>query len=121
MMADSTETKTGESNRTMTQMRISEIVFGKISDRKLDENNYLQWKWVIDIYMAGREKTSYLSADPFIPVTNASTLDDNVLLHQILTTIEPKIQDLVLHCMIVKELWCFLKDLYEVSCNINRA
>jgi len=33
-------------------------------------NNYLQWKRVIEIYVAGREKTSYLLADPSSPVTD---------------------------------------------------
>ena len=74
---------------------------------------------VIEIYMAGREKTSHLLVDPPTSVTDVWTLDDNVLLYQILTTMEPKIQDLV--CMIVKELWYFLKDLYGGSGNINRA
>jgi hypothetical protein len=34
---------------------------------------------------------------------------------------EPKIQDLVLHCITVKELWCFLCDLYGGRSNVNRA
>ena len=54
-------------------------------------------------------------------MTNAWTLNDNVLIHQILTTMKPKIQDLVLHCITVKELQCFLKDLYGGSDTINRA
>ena len=81
----------------------------------------MQWKWVIEINVIGREKTSHLFADPPPLVTDTSTLDDNVLLHQILTTIEPKIQDLILHCITMKELWCFLKDLYRVSDKISRA
>jgi len=38
-----------------TQTRISEIVSDKITDQKLDENNYLQWNRVIEIYVTGRE------------------------------------------------------------------
>ena len=34
---------------------------------------------------------------------------------------EPKIQDLVLHCVTVKELWYFLSELYGESSNINMA
>jgi len=34
---------------------------------------------------------------------------------------EPKIQDLVLHCMTVKKLWCFLQELYGGSGNANKA
>jgi len=41
MMVGYVETKTGESSGTTTQRRISEIVSGRITDRKLDENNYL--------------------------------------------------------------------------------
>ena len=41
MMDESIETKTGESSGITTQTKISEIVFGKITDRKLNENNYL--------------------------------------------------------------------------------
>ena len=41
MMAEYTETKVGESSRTTAQTRISEIVSSKITNRKLDENNYL--------------------------------------------------------------------------------
>ena len=42
MMVECTETKGGESSETMSQMRISEIVFNMITDRKLDGNNYVQ-------------------------------------------------------------------------------
>ena len=63
MMADFTEIKTGEPCGTTTQTRISEIVLGRITDQKLDENNYLHWKRIIEIYVAGREKTSHLLAD----------------------------------------------------------
>ena len=66
MMADSTETKTGEPSGTTTQTRISEIVSSRITDRKFDENNYLQWKRVIEFYVAGGEKTSHLLADPLL-------------------------------------------------------
>ena len=71
--------------------------------------------------MASRGKTSHLLANPPTPVTDAWTLDDNILLYQVLTTIEPKIQDLILHCMIVMELWCFLCELYGESNNISKA
>ena len=37
-------------------------------------NNYLQCKWVIEIYMGGREKTSHLLADPFTLVIDGWTL-----------------------------------------------
>ena len=81
MMADSAETKSSESSGTTAQTRISEIVSCNITDRKLDENNYLQWKRLIKIYVVGREKTSYLLADFFSLVTDDWTLDDNVLLY----------------------------------------
>ena len=58
--------------------------------------------------MAIRGKTSHLLVDPPIPVIDAWTLDDNILLYQILTTMEPKIQNLVLHCLTVKKVWSFL-------------
>ena len=67
----------------------------------------MQWKRVIEIYVAGREKTSHLLADSPTPVMDDWTLDDNIVLHQILTTVEPKIEDKVLHCMTMKEV-CFL-------------
>lgn len=54
--------------------------------------------------MAGREKTSHLLADLPTPVTDTWILEDINLVHQILTAMEPKIQDLVLHCMTVKKL-----------------
>jgi len=37
-------------------------------------------------YAVDREKTSHLLADLPTPVTDAWTLDDNILLHQILTS-----------------------------------
>ena len=77
---------------------------------KADNWDLCGWSW-----------TSHLLADPPTPVTDVWTLDNNVLLHQILITIELKIQDLVLHCMTMKKLWCFLRDLYGGSNNINRA
>ena len=58
--------------------------------------------------MAGLKKTSQMLAEPPTPVTDAWTLDDNIIQHQISTMMELKIQVLVLHCMTVKELWCFL-------------
>jgi len=42
MMADSIEIKSGESSGITAQTRISEIISDKITDQKLDENNYLQ-------------------------------------------------------------------------------
>ena len=47
---------------------------------------------VIEIYVAGRGKTSHLLVDPPTLVTDVWTLDDNILLHQILTTMERKIR-----------------------------
>ena len=52
-----------------------------ITDWKLDGNNYLQWKRLIEIYVVGREKTSYLLADSLSLVTDDWTLDDNGLVH----------------------------------------
>jgi len=66
-----------------------------ITNQKFNENNYLQWKRVIETYVAGRENTSHLLEDPPTPVINAWTLD-NILLHQMLTTMKPKIHDLIL-------------------------
>jgi len=40
-MADSTETKAGESSGTIAQTKISEIVFERITNWKFDGNNYL--------------------------------------------------------------------------------
>jgi len=60
--------------------------------------------------VADRGKTSHLLGDSPTPVTDAWTLDsldDNIILFQMLITMEPKIQDLVLHCMTVKELCDF--------------
>ena len=111
IVVESIETKVGESSETTAQTRISEIVFYKITCQKLDGNNYLQWKRVLS-YVAGRGKTSHLLVDSPTPLTNPWTLEANNLLHQILTTIEPKIQDLVFHYVIVKELWYFLRELY---------
>ena len=48
-------------------------------------------------------------------------IDDNIIQHQISTMMELKVQVLVLHCMTVKELRYFLRDLYKGSSNINRA
>ena len=71
--------------------------------------------------MAGCGKTSHLSAGPPTLVTDARTLEDSNLLHQVLSMMEPKIQELVFHCVGVKELWCFLCELYNRSSNINMA
>ena len=119
-MTGSTKTKTNKSSGMMTHMRISEIASGWITNQKLVENNYLQWNTVIEIYVVGRQKTNHLLADHPAVVTDAWTLDD-ILLYQILTTMKLKIQDLVLHCMTIKELWSFLRDLYGGSNNINMA
>ena len=85
-------------------MRISEIFSSRITHWKLEVNNYLQQKWIIKIYVADCGKASHLLTDPPTPGTNVWTLEDNNLLYQILTPIEPKIQDSILHCVTVKEL-----------------
>jgi len=59
---------------------------------------------MIQIYVAGQEKISHLLVDPSTPTTDDWTLDDIVILHQILTTMEPKIYNLVFRCMTMKEL-----------------
>lgn len=79
----------------MVLTRVFEIFFSKIIDQKLDGNNYLQWKCVIDIYVVSPRKSNLLM-DPPALTTDAWTQDDIVLLHQILTSMELKIQDLVL-------------------------
>ena len=66
MMVEYTEIKVHESSGMKTQTRIYEIVFGRITDWKLDGNNYLQWKRVIEIYVVGRRKTSHLLTDPLL-------------------------------------------------------
>ena len=58
-----TEIKMGEFIGMTAQTKIFEIVLGRITDQKLDENNYLYWKRIIEIYVAGREKTSHLLVD----------------------------------------------------------
>ena len=97
-----------------------EIVLDRITDWKFDKNNYQQWKWVIEIYVARREKTIHLLVDPPTPMTDAWALEDTKLLYQVLTIMEPKIQDLILHCLTTKESWYFLCELYRRS-NINIA
>lgn len=101
MMVGSIKTNATE---FLVQTRVSEIFFGKITDRKLDDNNNLQWKRVFDIYVANREKTNHFLTDPPSSIADAWTHNDIILLHQILTTVEPKIQDLILRCVTVKEL-----------------
>ena len=93
-------------------------VYDRITYQKLDENNYWQRKRVIEVYVLGWEKVSHLLADPPTPVIDAS-LEDNNLLYHVLTMMKPTIQDLILHCMTVKELWCFLRELYRGSLNIS--
>jgi hypothetical protein len=97
MMADSKTTY------SQAQTRVSEIFSGKITKRKFIGNNYLQLKRV-EIYATGRGKIGYLLVVPYTPKIDSWTLDDSNLLHQILTTMEPKIQDLVLHYVTVMEL-----------------
>ena len=110
-MAEYTETKAGKSSGTTAQTRIFKIVSGKNTSWKLDGNNYLQWKQVIKIFVGG---PSYLS-------DRCLDTKDGNLLHQVLITMERKIQDFVVHCVTLKELWCFLWELYGGSSNINRA
>jgi len=92
-MADSTKTKTGESSGMTIQMRISEMISDRITDRKLDGIITCS-EMVIEIYVAGREKTNHLLVDSPILVTDACTLNDNILLHQIMTMMKLNIQDL---------------------------
>ena len=43
---------------------ISVFVSGKITDRKLNDENFLQWKQVVEIYVTGRAKNYHLTDDP---------------------------------------------------------
>jgi len=55
-----------------------------MTDLKFDENNYLLWKWVSEIYVASRGKISRLLVNPPTLVTDAWALEDN-LPHEVLT------------------------------------
>jgi len=69
----------------------------------------------------GREKTSHLLPVPLTPMRDAWTLEDNNLLHRVLTMMGSKIHDLVFHCVTLKELRCFLRELCGKGNNINKA
>ena len=42
----------------------SEFVFEKITDRKLNGDNFLPWKRVIEIHVIARAKDHHLTDDP---------------------------------------------------------
>ena len=63
MMAESTKTKAGKSSGTTSYQEFLRVS-GRITNQKLDGNNYLQLQWVTEIYVAGREKISHLLAEP---------------------------------------------------------
>ena len=40
---------------------VGEIISGKITDQKLDDVNYLQWKAIIEVYLTDRRKNDQLN------------------------------------------------------------
>ena len=46
------------------QIDRSKVYTSKITDRKLNGDNYLQWKKIVEINFTGHRKKSYLYTDP---------------------------------------------------------
>jgi hypothetical protein len=46
MMSDATKP-----TESLIQTKVSELFSGRITDQKLDDNNYLQWKRAVEIYV----------------------------------------------------------------------
>jgi len=46
------------------KLSISKFVSEKITDRKLNNGNFLQWKRVVEIYVTGKDKDHHLSGYP---------------------------------------------------------
>ena len=44
---------------------VPEFITSKITDRKLNRDNYLQQREIVEINLTGRGKTSHMYMDPF--------------------------------------------------------
>ena len=50
-----------------------------------------------------------------------SRQEDALFLGEILNSIKPHVQDLILYCRIIKEMWIYLDRLYSGGNNLNQA
>lgn len=51
------------SNSIKSKIVIPEFITSKISDRKLNGDNYIKWRKIVEIYLIGHEKKCHLYSD----------------------------------------------------------
>jgi len=91
---------------------VSKFVPGKIIDRKLNGDNFLSENGLLRFILVGESRiTTWLTIPD--PKTQTWRQDDALLLGQNLNSMKPRVKDLILHYIIVKELWTYLDMLYS--------
>jgi len=69
----------------------------------------------------GRAKDHHLTGGPLNPKTRTWRYDDALVLRQILNSMEPCVQDLILHYRTIKKMWNYLDILYSGDNNPSWA
>lgn len=74
---------------------VPEFIISKITNRKLNTDKYFQWINTAEIYMISQGKKSPLYVDS--PIHKTDEWEDVTLFGQLLSTLKPKTQVLVMH------------------------
>src|SRR5262249_53337319 len=102
---------------------LSEIVpaLSKITDHKLNDNNFLAWSKTIKVYLHSIDKDDHLLQEPPTDATRQVWLrDDARLFLQIRNSIDSEVIGLINHCEFVKELMDYLEFLFSDKGNVSR-
>ncbi|VFQ60815.1 unnamed protein product, partial [Cuscuta campestris] len=91
----------------------------KITERKLNSSNYLEWVTTIKLYLRSTDKDDHMTDDPPKDATTKKVWlrDDARLFLQIRNSIDGDVLGLVGHCETVKDLMEYLEFLYSDSVN----
>ena len=100
---------------------VPEFINNKITNRKLNVDNYIQWSKIVEINFTGRGKKSRLYTYSLSSKTDEWECEDFALFGQLLNIMELKIKDLVMHTSTLKEMWNYLEELYSERNNFNKA
>ena len=87
----------------------------ELIDQKLDSEGcwYIPWKESIQLFLDVIGKQDHLRAEPLKDPTKAKWIDDRLLFILIYNTLESEVQDYIVHCNTVKELWELLESIYS--------
>lgn len=103
---------------TEPKLIVLQFITSKITSRKLNGDNYLRCLKIVEINFTGHVNKSHLYKDP----SNSKWMNWSkrmLVFGQLLNIMDPKIQDLVMYTLTMKEMQNYFEELYSEKNNLN--